>query len=318
MFKPLSNSCSCSAGCCESQKSNKKVEIDFLYLDLTVCERCQGTLSNLDEAVKELAPILEAAGYTVIVNKVNIASPELAVTYEFVSSPTIRVNGRDIQLEVRETICEECGDLCGTDTECRSWLYEGEEYSEPPKAMIIESVLKEVFGNQGKPAAKEPYELPENLASFFEGVDTGGQKATLPEEQGELPAVAFVCVHNSCRSQMAEAIAKVLAADVFAAYSAGTETKPRINRDAVDVIKELYNVDMNSTQHSKLLQELPPIDILITMGCNVECPYLPCRHREDWGIADSTGKGKEVFLETAGLIREKVLALKERIAAGEL
>ena len=132
------------------------------------------------------------------------------------------------------------------------------------------------------------------------------------------PKVAFVCVHNSCRSQMAEAISKMLAADAFEAYSAGTETKPQINQDAVDVIKELYNVDMNLTQHSKLLEALPRIDILVTMGCNVNCPYLPCKYREDWGLEDPSGKDEEAFLQTAALIKEKVLDLKKRIENGEL
>ena len=132
------------------------------------------------------------------------------------------------------------------------------------------------------------------------------------------PKVAFVCVHNSCRSQMAEAIAKILAADVFEAYSAGTETKPEINSDAISIIKELYAVDMTGTQHVKLLEALPRIDILVTMGCNVTCPYLPCQHREDWGLEDPSGKDKEAFLQTAALIREKVMDLKKRIASGAL
>ena len=132
------------------------------------------------------------------------------------------------------------------------------------------------------------------------------------------PKVAFVCVHNSCRSQMAEAIAKILAADVFEAYSAGTETKPQINQDAVSVIKELYGVDMNQSQRSKLIADLPRIDILVTMGCNVTCPYVACKHREDWGLEDPTGKDKQAFLTTAAIIREKVLDLKKRIESGEL
>ena len=132
------------------------------------------------------------------------------------------------------------------------------------------------------------------------------------------PKVAFVCVHNSCRSQMAEAIAKILAADVFEAYSAGTETKPEINSDAVSIIKELYAVDMTATQHVKLLEALPRIDILVTMGCNVTCPYLPCQHREDWGLEDPSGKDKEAFLKTAALIKEKMLDLKKRIESGQL
>ena len=132
------------------------------------------------------------------------------------------------------------------------------------------------------------------------------------------PKVAFVCVHNSCRSQMAEAIAKILAADVFEAYSAGTEKENEINPVAVEVIKELYAVDMTATQHVKLLKELPQIDILITMGCNVECPYVPCKHREDWGLEDPSGKDKEAFLYFSALIKEKVLDLKKRIESGQL
>ena len=127
------------------------------------------------------------------------------------------------------------------------------------------------------------------------------------------PKVAFVCVHNSCRSQMAEAISKLLAGDVFEAYSAGTETKPQINQDAVAVIKELYTVDMNLTQRSKLLSEIPPVDIVITMGCNVKCPYVSCKHREDWGLEDPTGKNDEEFIKTAKIIEHKVLKLKDSI-----
>ena len=129
----------------------------------------------------------------------------------------------------------------------------------------------------------------------------------------KLPVVAFVCVHNSCRSQMAEAIAKIFAADVFEVFSAGTEIKGNINQDAVGLIKELYGVDMSETQKPKLLAELPKIDILVTMGCQVACPFVPCRYREDWGLDDPTGKGKEVFLQTVDIIKQKVLDLKNRI-----
>ena len=96
--------------------------------------------------------------------------------------------------------------------------------------------------------------------------------------------VAFICVHNSCRSQIAEALCKHLAVDIFDSYSAGTETKPQINQDAVRIMKELYGIDMEKTQYSKLIDEIPPVDIVVTMGCNVKCPYLPCKHKEDWGL----------------------------------
>lgn len=130
--------------------------------------------------------------------------------------------------------------------------------------------------------------------------------------------VAFVCVHNSCRSQMAEALGKALAGDVFESYSAGTEVRPQINQDAVKTIKELYHIDMNETQYSKLIDEIPEVDIVITMGCNVQCPSLPCRHREDWGLEDPSGKEDEAFKYTARMIEEKIIDLKARIKQGKL
>ena len=125
--------------------------------------------------------------------------------------------------------------------------------------------------------------------------------------------VAFICVHNSCRSQIAEALGRKLASDVFESYSAGTETKPRINQDAVRLMKHLYGIDMEENQYSKLLSDIPPVDVVITMGCNVRCPFLPCAHRQDWGLEDPTGKSDEVFLETIRLIEEKILHLKEML-----
>ncbi|WP_159638690.1 arsenate reductase ArsC [Erysipelothrix anatis] len=132
------------------------------------------------------------------------------------------------------------------------------------------------------------------------------------------PKVAFICVHNSCRSQMAEAVGKILASEIFDSYSAGTETKPQINQDAVSLVKEKYNIDMNETQQSKLIAEIPTVDVVITMGCNVDCPYLPSKHREDWGLDDPSGKSKETFENTLKLIEEKVLNLKQRIKNGQI
>ena len=132
------------------------------------------------------------------------------------------------------------------------------------------------------------------------------------------PRVAFICVHNSCRSQMAEALGKLFAKDVFESYSAGTETKPVINQDAVRIIKDLYNVDMNQEHKSKLLDDIPKVDIVIKMGCNVVCPYLPAKHIEDWGLEDPTGKADEEFLKVAKTIEEKVKDLAVRIENNEL
>jgi len=132
------------------------------------------------------------------------------------------------------------------------------------------------------------------------------------------PKVAFICVHNSCRSQMAEALGKLFASDVFDSYSAGTETKPEINQDAVRIIKDIYDVDMNKTQKSKLLNDIPEVDIVIKMGCNVVCPFLPSKHEEDWGLEDPTGKSDEEFIKTAKIIEDKVKNLVERIKNNEI
>ena len=132
------------------------------------------------------------------------------------------------------------------------------------------------------------------------------------------PKVAFICVHNSCRSQIAEALGRHLASDVFESYSAGTETKPRINPDAVRLLKQTHGIDMEAEgQHSKLLSDIPPVDVVITMGCNVHCPFLPCKMREDWGLEDPSGKADEAFLKTIHSIEEKILQLKERLTKSD-
>jgi len=132
------------------------------------------------------------------------------------------------------------------------------------------------------------------------------------------PKVAFICVHNSCRSQMAEALGKLFASDVFESYSAGTELRPQINQDAVRIIKDLYNIDMNETQKSKLLNDIPDVDIVVKMGCNVVCPFLPSRHDEDWGLDDPSGKSDEEFIKTAKAIERKVKNLAARIKNNEI
>lgn len=132
------------------------------------------------------------------------------------------------------------------------------------------------------------------------------------------PRVAFLCVHNSCRSQMAEALGRKLAGDVFESFSAGTEPGGRINPDAVRLMKQVHGIDMEASQHSKALADLPPVDVVVTMGCNVQCPTLPCTHREDWGLDDPSGKEDSEFLAVIAQIEQKVLDLKRRIQTGAL
>lgn len=129
--------------------------------------------------------------------------------------------------------------------------------------------------------------------------------------------VAFICVHNSCRSQMAEAFGRVLGLNQLEVYSAGTEQRDVINQDAVRLMKEV-GIDMELIQRPKLLADIPAVDIVITMGCNVNCPNLPCTHREDWGLEDPSGKDDEAFRETRNTIKQKVDDLIHRIQIGEL
>ena len=123
--------------------------------------------------------------------------------------------------------------------------------------------------------------------------------------------VAFICVHNSCRSQIAEALGKYYASDVFESYSAGTETKPQINQDAVRLMKEIYGIDMEKTQYSKLIKAIPEVDLAISMGCNVGCPYIGRGFDDNWELDDPTGKSDDEFRMIISKIEARILKLKE-------
>lgn len=126
----------------------------------------------------------------------------------------------------------------------------------------------------------------------------------------EKKKIAFICVHNSCRSQIAEALGKHLASDTFQSYSAGSETKPQINQDAVRLMKRLYQIDMEKTQYSKTFDKIPTPDIAISMGCDVGCPYIGREFDENWGLDDPTGKSDEEFIKVIRKIEEHILQLK--------
>ena len=131
----------------------------------------------------------------------------------------------------------------------------------------------------------------------------------------EKKKVAFICVHNSCRSQIAEALGKHLAGDVFESYSAGTETKPQINQDAVRLMKDIYGIDMEANgQRSKLITEIPEVDVAISMGCNVGCPFIGRAFDDNWGLEDPTGKSDEEFRLVISKIEEKIYELKIRVS----
>jgi len=179
------NCCTAICGCKEQNNDakKKKIVIDFMYLDLSVCERCQGTEESLEEAIADVKRVLELTGVEVVVNKIHIDSEEKAIQYQFKSSPTIRINGKDIQLETKESLCESCGDLCGDEVDCRVWIYNGKEYNVPPKAMIIDAILREIYNGSGSSQIDEDenkneknYELPKNLKKFFEAMRGKGEK----------------------------------------------------------------------------------------------------------------------------------------------
>ena len=167
--------------CCGSQddslpagdmrEEKRRLDIDFLYLDLSVCERCQDTESTLKEAIEEVARILEMTGIAIAMNKIHVTSEEQAVALGFLVSPTIRVNDRDIQMNFRESLCESCGTLCECEggVSCREWEYHGQWYTAPPKGLIIEAILKEVYGGagEGRDELQKPEVAPENLKRFF-------------------------------------------------------------------------------------------------------------------------------------------------------
>lgn len=134
-----------------------------------------------------------------------------------------------------------------------------------------------------------------------------------------LPKVAFICTHNSCRSQIAEALGRALAADAFESCSAGTSIKSEINPDAVRLMRSLYGIDMPANgQHPKTLDQLPPIDVVVTMGCGVACPVLSASSREDWGLEDPTGKDDAAFTATIHEIERDIRDLRNRVLAQQV
>ena len=157
-------------GLSDVQAGKKRLDIEFMYLDLSICTRCRETGTHLDEAISEAAQVLKATGVEVNVQKIHVQSEGQARQLGFFSSPTIRINGADIQLDVKESPCE-CGESCGCEggIDCRVWTYQGKEYTAAPKAMIIEAILREVYGGSKESSDRPPQggDVPNNLKQFF-------------------------------------------------------------------------------------------------------------------------------------------------------
>ncbi len=130
--------------------------------------------------------------------------------------------------------------------------------------------------------------------------------------------IGFICVHNSCRSIMAEGICREKYGELFEVYSGGTEENSVVKQDALTTLKNVYDIEGEFS--SKLIDTLPELDVVITMGCNVECPHLPSKYREDFGIDDPSHKSQEIFELSAKLIEAKIdlLALKIKTGVIEL
>ena len=156
--------CSCGG----REATEKKVTVEYLYLDLKTCDRCLGTDKVLDEVMTKLKPVLELAGYSVDHKKVEMTTAKIAADYKFLSSPTIRVNGQCICRSVEETSCGCCSEISGADVDCRVFAYEGATYEVPPQAMLAEAILKGVFAPSSS-CYCDSYEMPENLKRFFAG-----------------------------------------------------------------------------------------------------------------------------------------------------
>ena len=152
--------------CCPS--TDKIINVEFLYLDLSICERCQGSDKQVNEAIHLLRPILLELGYEIQVHKINVNTEALARQTHFFSSPTIKINGVDIVLQVEEDACVSCGDLCGDSVDCRVFTYQGKTYHDPPKAMIIDAILKSIYLPKTMLEPSE-YVLPDNLKKFYDG-----------------------------------------------------------------------------------------------------------------------------------------------------
>jgi hypothetical protein len=146
------------------------IHIELLALDLATCGRCTRTSQNLDDALQQVAETLRATDTEVTVTKTVVRTLEEAERLRFVSSPTIRVNGRDIALELRESACADCGPDCGCGggVACRVWVWRGREHTEAPKAMIVDAILR-AYGTEVAPPARGRYRVPENLRRALQG-----------------------------------------------------------------------------------------------------------------------------------------------------
>ncbi|MBQ8296461.1 MAG: 4Fe-4S binding protein [Ruminococcus sp.] len=200
--------------------------------------------------------------------------------------------------------CMVCNDMC------RHGVYKPDEEIRKPKVVYGNGCVHGCHGCERKcPAGAIRYCGDDGTIDIDYDYDTYKPEIICNGK----PRVTFICVHNSCRSQMAEALGKLYASDVFESFSAGTELKDRINLDAVRLMKKLYGIDMEETQYNKLIDDIPQPDVVIFMGCNVSCPDVPSQYAENWGLEDPTGRSDEEFEVIIRKIEKNIHRLKKRL-----
>lgn len=152
--------------CCETK--TRQIRVELLYLELEECDRCGGTGEALKAAIADVEPALRSAGVEVSLTMTHVTSEGMALERAFTTSPTVRINGRDAQLDYRESACGDCGELAGCGVDCRVWTWRGKEYTVPPKEMLADAILRGAYADPF-PEPNPLKALPENLRAFFRG-----------------------------------------------------------------------------------------------------------------------------------------------------
>jgi hypothetical protein len=180
------------------ETSPRTLTIELLALDLEICGRCTGTNANLDSAINTVASVLREADVAVEIRKTVVGSANQAEQLRFESSPTIRINGRDIALDLRESNCGDCGDICGCQgqVDCRVWVWKGKEFTEAPKALIVDALLRAYGQAWGPPSKPRSFQLPENLRKFFKA--RSAKTSQTAKDCGDRTACCDASVQDQC------------------------------------------------------------------------------------------------------------------------
>jgi len=157
--------------------TRRTVTVDFLYLDTESCDRCIGTEAALETALERVAPILDVLDLEVVVRDLHVSTLAAAEATQLAVSPTIRINGQDIQPDYLENTCDSCGDLCACsdDVDCRLWRYRGEEHTTAPVGLLVEALTAAIVSPQSagvEISVSQSDGVSANVQAFFEDPET--------------------------------------------------------------------------------------------------------------------------------------------------